>query len=124
MDRASHRDELDALRDGYDRKIAAIETELRALRRQGARRRRSRPFALLPAAILLALMPLSVLAVNPFTDLTGGVHDANIDAIYNAGTTTACDPGVAFCPEDTVTRQEMASFIARATGLGPNPPVA
>ena len=47
-------------------------------------RRRGRPRALLPAlclALLVALVPLGLLAATPFTDLTGGVHDANIEAI-------------------------------------------
>lgn len=125
MTRANPRDELDALRVEYDRKIAALETEMRDLRRRTARRPRPRSLAFIPLAALLALVPLSLFAApTPFTDLTGGVHDTNIDAIYDAGITRGCDPGVAFCPEDTVTRQEMASFIARAAGLGTNPPVA
>jgi hypothetical protein len=87
------------------------------------RRRR----AILPAAclaLLLALVPLGLLAANPFTDLTGGPHDANIDAIYNAGVTRGCVPDQEYCPTRNVTREEMASFLARLGGLGSNPPVA
>jgi hypothetical protein len=42
-------------------------------------------------ALLVALVPLSLLAANPFTDLTGGVHDDDIALIYvhNAGEETA-----------------------------------
>ena len=69
------------------------------------------------AALLVALVPLATLAANPFTDLNpGSVHNANIDAIYNAGITTGCDPGVAYCPNGLVTREEMASFLARTAG--------
>src|SRR5918999_1090977 len=99
--------------------------ELAALRRRLDRPHRRR--ALLPAlclALLVALVPLSVLAAHPFTDLTGGVHDANIDAIYNAGVTTGCVPNAEYCPTANVTREEMASFLARLGGLGANPPVA
>ena len=75
--------------------------------------------------LLVVLTPLATFAVNPFTDLqAGSVHNANIDAIYNAGITTGCDPNVRYCPTDLVTRQEMASFLARTAGLGTNPPVA
>jgi hypothetical protein len=62
--------------------------------------------------------------VTPFTDLTGGVHDANIEAIYNAGITTGCVPNQEYCPTANVTREEMASFLARTAGLGSNKPVA
>ncbi len=54
--------------------------------------------------LLVALLPLTLLAANPFGDLTGGVHDANIDAIYNAGITTGCVPNESYCPTDNVTR--------------------
>jgi hypothetical protein len=124
MDNRPDRDELSALRAEYDDKLAAIQAELTTLRRHSARRRRRRSLGFLPLALLVALVPFSVLAVNPFTDLTGGVHDANIDAIYNAGITKGCVPNQEYCPEDNVTRQEMASFLARAAGLGDNPPVA
>lgn len=75
--------------------------------------------------LLVVLTPLATFAANPFTDLqAGSVHNANIDAIYNAGITTGCAPNVAYCPTDLVTRQEMASFLARTAGLGTNPPIA
>jgi hypothetical protein len=74
---------------------------------------------------LLALVPYTLLAANPFTDLNaGGIHNANIDAIYNAGITTGCVPNQQYCPNDLVTREQMASFLARTAGLGGNPPVA
>lgn len=110
------RDELAQLRA----RVAQLETK----QRPRSRLRQLRRF--LPLAVvglLVALMPLSLLAANPFNDLTGGVHDANIDAIYNAGITTGCVPNVSYCPTDLVTRQEMASFLARTAGLGANPPV-
>jgi len=122
------RAELDQLRA----ELAAQQDEVAALRRAiGASRTRRfprLPRRLLPlalVAVLLVLTPLSLLAANPFTDLqSGSVHNANIDAIYNAGITTGCAPNAQYCPTDVVTRQEMASFLARAAGLGTNPPVA
>jgi hypothetical protein len=109
--------------------FASLRAELAAQRARIAHleRRRRLPRQLLPialAALLVALVPLATLAATPFNDLTGGVHDANIEAIYNAGITKGCDPGVSYCPRGNVTREEMASFLARTAGLGGNPPVA
>jgi hypothetical protein len=114
------REEFDRLRATVVAQQAHIARLERAYRR---RRRPGRGLPLVFAALLLALVPASLLAANPFQDLTGGVHDANIDAIYQAGITTGCDP-THYCPRDFVTREQMASFLARTAGLGTNPPVA
>jgi hypothetical protein len=104
-------------------RLAAQDAEITRLRYRRRLPRRALP--LLLAVLLVALVPLATLAANPFVDLVpGSVHNANIDAIYNAGITTGCDPHVAYCPTDFVTRQEMASFLARTAGVGGNPPVA
>jgi hypothetical protein len=111
-------DELAALR-------ATVRAQGAELARQRRRPRRFAPVAL--AALLVALVPLATLAAGPFTDLTpGSVHNANIQAIADAGITTGCNPpdNTAYCPNDLVTREQMASFLARAAGLGTNPPVA
>jgi hypothetical protein len=103
--------------------------ELAALRRQLARPRRRRR-SLVPAlclALLLALSPLAVLADFAFLDLnSGSPHNDNIAAIKAAGITKGCNPPTNdnYCPNDLVTREEMASFLARLGGLGSNPPVA
>ena len=116
------RAEFVAMQAEYDRKLAALTGTLARPRRPRAQRRRL--LLLLPLVILLALVPLSLLAANnPFNDLTGSVHDPNIDLIYNAGITTGCVPNVSYCPTDNVTREQMASFLARTAGLGTNPPV-
>jgi hypothetical protein len=125
MDSPPTRSELDALRAEYDQKLAAMQAELSTLRRRSGRHRQRRLIVLLPVVLLVALLPFSLLAANPFNDLNpGSVHNDNIDAIYNAGITTGCDPNVSYCPNDFVTREQMASFLARAAGLGTNPPVA
>ncbi|HEY8597804.1 MAG TPA: hypothetical protein VIL85_05195 [Thermomicrobiales bacterium] len=112
-------DDLAQLRARLD----AQEAEIVRLKHRRRFPRRLPPVLL--AALLVALVPLATLAANPFNDLNfGSVHNANIDAIYNAGITTGCDPDVAYCPSGTVTREEMASFLARTAGLGTNPPVA
>lgn len=50
-----------------------------------------------------------------FTDTAGNYHQANIDALAAAGVTKGClaDPP-RYCPEQPVTRAEMATFLARA----------
>ena len=53
-----------------------------------------------------------------FTDIEGGTHDANINALAAAGITVGCmtDP-LQYCPNKAVTRAQMATFLARALGL-------
>jgi hypothetical protein len=106
------------------RRLALLETEVATLRRQRARRsdwRRRLPLALV--ALLVALVPLGIAAAG-FNDLNpGSPHNANIQAIADAGITKGCDPGVSYCPNGLVTREEMASFLARTAGLGGNAPV-
>src|SRR5215212_6319057 len=49
-------------------------------------------------------------------------HAGNIGLIYGAGITRGCVPDQEYCPTANVTREEMASFLARTAGLGSNPP--
>lgn len=52
-----------------------------------------------------------------FTDVPE-VHRAGIDAVADAGVTAGCRPlGLAYCPYQDVPRDEMATFLARASGL-------
>lgn len=54
-----------------------------------------------------------------FTDVDpASVHANNIGAIAAAGITLGCGPDL-FCPDDLVTREQMASFLARGLGLPP-----
>jgi len=55
---------------------------------------------------------------NLFTDDDSSVHEANIDRLATAGITLGCNPpdNDQFCPNDTVTRQQAASFFVRAMG--------
>ncbi len=111
--------------------LAQLRAEFAAFRARAEAERRPRPRRRLPRRILpltlvvllVALTPFSLLAVGTFDDLTGGVHDANIQAIYDAAITKGCVPNVSYCPTANVTREEMASFLARTAGLGGNPAV-
>ncbi len=55
---------------------------------------------------------------SPFFDTAGNVHETNIGAIAAAGVTLGCSASQ-YCPERTVLRDQMASFLARALGLEP-----
>ncbi len=50
-----------------------------------------------------------------FTDIEGNTHKTNIDALVAAGITVGCDTNPArYCPDETVTRGQMATFLTRA----------
>lgn len=51
-----------------------------------------------------------------FTDDNGSVFESDIDRLATAGVTKGCNPpdNTRFCPESPVTREQMASFLARA----------
>ena len=53
-----------------------------------------------------------------FTDDDNSVHETDINRIAAAGITMGCNPpeNDEFCPEDTVTRAQAASFFVRALG--------
>lgn len=113
--------------------LSALRAEVRQQRRVTRSRqvgRRAWPLAIVIG--LVTLLPLSVLAAGPtFSDLdsAGDAHRGNIQALGAAGITTGfADPNNAearlYDPKGLVTREEMASFLARTAGLGGNPPVA
>ncbi len=54
-----------------------------------------------------------------FYDDDGNVHEGGIEAIAAEGITLGCNPpdNTIFCPGDSVTRGQMAAFLARALGL-------
>jgi hypothetical protein len=51
-----------------------------------------------------------------FSDDAGNPHQANINRIADAGVTLGCGAGV-YCPSTAVSREQMASFLARALHL-------
>ncbi len=118
------RDDLLALRDEYDRKLGALQAEVTTLRRR-ARRRGHPLLLLLPVVLLVAFVPFSLAAAAPvFSDLGSAapVHQPDIQTIGDLGITTGFedpnDPNARlYNPTDLVTRQEMASFLARTARL-------
>lgn len=53
---------------------------------------------------------------SPFTDIAGSPFKGEIEWLYSAGITNGCNPTL-FCPLSSVTREQMASFLARALAL-------
>ena len=57
-----------------------------------------------------------------FVDTAGHTHSAGIDAVAAARITAGCSTDPArYCPNEPVTRGQMATFLARALGLVPLP---
>jgi hypothetical protein len=56
---------------------------------------------------------------NLFTDDDGSIFEVSIDRLATAGVTKGCNPPVndRFCPDQFVTREQMAAFLVRALGL-------
>ena len=67
-------------------------------------------------------------AGNRFTDDDGSIFETDIDKLYVAGVTKGCNPpaNTQYCPDDPVTRGQMAAFLQRAEMLDPivPPPAA
>lgn len=84
--------------------------------------RRVIAFLLMAAVLAVTVAPASpAIALDvhgTFVDDDGNSHEPFIEAIAAAGITTGCGPS-RYCPDDTVTRAQMASFLARALGLAP-----
>ncbi|MEA2002695.1 MAG: FG-GAP-like repeat-containing protein [Actinomycetota bacterium] len=56
---------------------------------------------------------------HTFTDVGGSIFEDDIAKLAAAGITKGCNPpdNTLFCPEDDVTRDQMAAFLVRALGL-------
>jgi hypothetical protein len=74
------------------------------------------------ATFLSRALKLTPAASGPFSDVAGNIHAENINAIAAAGITTGCST-TAFCPHGLVSREEMATFLARALKLTPTTPM-
>jgi len=79
------------------------------------------------ASMLRRAFNLAAVQEGPFTDLGSSVHTADINGLAASGITLGCNPpdNTMFCPNDLVTRGQMATFLTRALGLDPiDPPDA
>lgn len=69
------------------------------------------------AAFLARVLDLPPAESAGFTDTAGSIFVSAIDRIAAAGITRGCDDiAVRFCPDDPITRDEMAAFLVRAKG--------
>ncbi len=74
------------------------------------------------ATFLVRAFDLQSASPVGFTDTSGNSHARNIDALAAAGITAGCNPdGTRYCPDRSVTRGQMATFLARALDLLPEP---
>jgi uncharacterized protein YkwD len=64
-------------------------------------------------------LPRSTTTSSQFSDVSGA-RAADIEALVNAGLTAGCGNGK-FCPDQSLTRQQLATFFARALKLEPTP---
>jgi hypothetical protein len=73
------------------------------------------------AAFLARALALPSSSGNTFGDDDGSVFESAIESLADAGITKGCNPPAndRFCPGQSVTRGEMAAFLARAFGLPP-----
>jgi len=86
-------------------------------------RMRYRLVPLVLALLLAGIVPASASTLAPggtFRDDDGNIHEGAIEAIAAAGITRGCNPPAndRYCPDDSVTRGQMAAFLARALSLG------
>ena len=76
-----------------------------------------------PTATAYRLRVVAGVAVTPFTDIAGSPFKPDIEWVYTAGITSGCT-ATAYCPSGYVTREQMASFLARALKLSGTAPDA
>lgn len=71
------------------------------------------------AAFLVRALGLTDTGDAQFSDDNGSVFESDIERLATAGITRGCNPpdNTRFCPDDPVTRGQMAAFLVRALGL-------
>lgn len=68
------------------------------------------------ATFIMRALGLQLSSRDYFSDDNGSVHEPAINAVAAAGISTGCTSG-RFCPTQSVTREQMAGFLANALGL-------
>jgi hypothetical protein len=68
------------------------------------------------ASFLVRTLSLPPAPDQPFVDVAGTIHRDNIAALAFAGITKGCNPPTndRYCPGDSVSREQIASFVTRA----------
>lgn len=70
------------------------------------------------ASFLVRSLGLPYASLDFFVDDDGSIHEADINAIAQAGITSGCG-GSAYCPGSSVTREQMATFLTRGFAFEP-----
>ncbi len=70
------------------------------------------------ASFLSRALNLPAAAQDYFVDDATSAHQDNINRLREAGITLGCDAGgTQFCPDEEITREQMATFLTRGYGL-------
>ncbi|MEA2002907.1 MAG: S-layer homology domain-containing protein, partial [Actinomycetota bacterium] len=71
------------------------------------------------AAFLVRALGLTDSGTTDFVDDDGSIFEADIERLATAGITKGCNPPIndKYCPDDQVTRAQMAAFLTRALNL-------
>jgi hypothetical protein len=71
------------------------------------------------AAFLVRALGLNDQGTTDFVDDNGSIFETDIERLATAGITKGCNPPIndRYCPNDQVTRAQMAAFLVRALGL-------
>jgi hypothetical protein len=109
---------LEAIRaemDALEHELGSDNAGPRAAR---PRRRRGLAVAGVVLAIVAVAVPVGVFAGHQFTDVPqSNTFHGSIDKIKTAGITAGCS-ATKYCPNDPVTRGQMAAFLTRAATRG------
>ena len=73
------------------------------------------------ATFLARALDLPAATSDHFTDDTNSTHEENINRVADAEISLGCG-GTNYCPQDTLTRAQMATFLTRALDLTPLDP--
>ncbi len=71
------------------------------------------------AAFLVRALGLTNRGTADFVDDNDSIFETDIERLATAGITKGCNPPIndRYCPNDQVTRAQMAAFLVRALGL-------
>jgi hypothetical protein len=67
------------------------------------------------ASYLARALALPATGTDYFFDDAGSMHEGDINRVAAAGITSGCGGG-RYCPDLSVTREQMAAFLRRALG--------
>ena len=81
----------------------------------------SKRAALMLAIAVMLVVPATAVAQSLFNDVDdNSVHAPGIAFMKDSGVTVGCGSGTTYCPDDPVTRAQMATFMHRLSGNAAN----